>query len=466
MIARLSQLHENEQLLAAAQSKLGRLILWLMASLLMYWHEVIWLMPVALALVIILPEQRRIVLSMAAIGTIVVKFLDRSDIEISAGTLLPIATKSAIILILLFVAYFVARNFSRLPVIIKRVPVIFLHLGIWCALILSSIVGAGIFSLGPFLAWRLSYLFSQARLGKVAGTSFHDHLFYLMPVFGGTSTPYGKGLEYLARHEATDAAGVARAQLAGMKLLVLAVLWTFALRLMDGIAFGHAEKFFSVALNEWSLNVPRLADLMQSDLDIVVPLAWVSVYLELIRITLVLAIAGHVIIGCLRLVGFNVFRNTYKPLLAESVVDFWGRYYFYFKELLVDIFFYPAFLSCGWAGKKLRLFIAVFAAAFAGNMYFHFLLRYDIATSLELASLWAELGPRLIYCGLLAFGIWVSMLRQEKRRAEGVPETVLARLRRIAGVWTFFGVINIWNIGPPELDIAERFQFAWFLCFM
>ena len=93
MIARLSQLHENQLLLAAVQSKLGRLILWLVASLLMYWHEVIWLMPVALALVIILPEQRRIVLSVAAIGVIGVMFLDRPDIEISAGTLLMVATK-------------------------------------------------------------------------------------------------------------------------------------------------------------------------------------------------------------------------------------------------------------------------------------------------------------------------------------------------------------------------------------
>jgi len=205
---------------------------------------------------------------------------------------------------------------------------------------------------------------------------------------------------------------------------------------------------------------------MQSDSHIVAPLAWASVYLELIRITLLLAITGHVIVGCLRLLGFNVFRNTYKPLLAESIVDFWGRYYFYFKELLVDLFFYPAFLSCSWAGKKLRLFIAVFAAAFAGNMYFHFLLRYELVTNLEFASLWADLGPRLIYCGLLAFGIWISMLRQEKRRAGDVRETALVRLRRIAGVWTFFGVINIWNVGPPGLDISERFQFVWVLCFM
>jgi len=245
MISRLSQLHESEQLLAAAQSKMGRLILWVAATLLLFWHDVTWLMPVALAFVMVRPEKRRVILSMAAIGAIAAMFLDRPDTAISAVTLLAVAKKSAIILTALLLAYFVARNFSRLPGFIKRAPVIILHLGIWCALSISSIVGAGIFGMGPFLAWRLSYLFSQARHGKVAATSFHDHLFYLVPVFGGTSTPYGKGLEYLARHEAADAAGFARAQLAGMKLLILAGFWTFALRLMDGMAFGHADTIFS-----------------------------------------------------------------------------------------------------------------------------------------------------------------------------------------------------------------------------
>jgi len=62
---------------------------------------------------------------------------------------------------------------------------------------------------------------------------------------------------------------------------------------------------------------------------------WVGLYLELVWETLSLAAKGHVWIGVLRLFGFNVFRNTYKPLLAETVVDFWNRYYYYFKELMM-----------------------------------------------------------------------------------------------------------------------------------
>ena len=56
---------------------------------------------------------------------------------------------------------------------------------------------------------------------------------------------------------------------------------------------------------------------------------WLVVYLEHVVAVLEIAAFGHVIIGSLRLVGFNVFRNTYKPLLSESVVEFFNRLYFY-----------------------------------------------------------------------------------------------------------------------------------------
>ena len=98
---------------------------------------------------------------------------------------------------------------------------------------------------------------------------------------------------------------------------------------------------------------------------------WASIYCELFWLVLHVAVRGHVIIAWLRLSGFHVFRNTYKPLLAESVVEFWNRYYFYFKELMAVFFFYPAFTRHFRTHPRVRLVWAVFAAAFFGNMYYH-----------------------------------------------------------------------------------------------
>jgi hypothetical protein len=77
----------------------------------------------------------------------------------------------------------------------------------------------------------------------------------------------------------------------------------------------------------------------------------------------------------------------------------------------------------------------------------------DINTQLE------HWSPRLVYCFLLAFGIWVSMLRQQKFRQTASSTGRLVRLRRIAGVWTFYAIIQIWNEVLPGVDMVMRFEF-------
>jgi len=59
----------------------------------------------------------------------------------------------------------------------------------------------------------------------------------------------------------------------------------------------------------------------------------------------------------------------------------------------------------------------------------------------------------------LAAGIAFSMLRQQRLRgravAPGMPKGGIFRLRRIAGVWTFFALINFWNV-ISAASIAAR----------
>ncbi len=62
----------------------------------------------------------------------------------------------------------------------------------------------------PLLLWRLGFMLFTAQRGKMAGTAFHDHWFYLWPVWGGSSVPYGKGFDYLKSCEAKDEEALAR----------------------------------------------------------------------------------------------------------------------------------------------------------------------------------------------------------------------------------------------------------------
>lgn len=112
----------------------------------------------------------------------------------------------------------------------------------------------------------------------------------------------------------------------------------------------------------------------------------------------------------LRLFGFNIFRSTYKPLLAPSLVEF---------------FFFPTYVRRFRTSPRLRMLAATLAAAGFGNLYYH-LLQQD---PFMLTGSWAALHPwletRSLYCLLLALGIYVSMRREQQRR--GTPAAAADR---------------------------------------
>jgi hypothetical protein len=351
---------------------------------------------------------------------------------------------------------------------VRRRPQVCLHLVFWTVLALfwwlPAAPGRSRFLLGalvvmlPALLWRLGYLLMSGQRGRMGGTSVRDHVMYLFPVWGGSKTPYGKGLDYLARQEARTDDALARSQLAGLKLLLLAVCWRGAVALMDGLVFGDPSSPVTRWLGGASLGLPRFAPLLGGE-RVSLLAAWAALYAELVRRVLKLAAGGHVVVAVLRLAGFHVFRNTYKPLLAESVVDFWNRYFYYFKELLAEFFFFPTFVRWFKQRPRLRMFAATMMAAGAGNMYYHLLERQDLLLGGDVAALWWKLNSRALYCFLLAVGIYVSMRREQGRRGTAAaPRGPGIRIRRIAGVWTFFSLIHIWGASTP-VPFAARTRF-------
>ena len=102
--------------------------------------------------------------------------------------------------------------------------------------------------------------------------------------------------------------------------------------------------------------------------------------------------------------------------------------------------------------------LAVFAAAFVGNMYYHLL---DLGEALALAdfeSLWATLQSRLLYCFLLALGIFVSMRRSQQQARRAFLPALPQHLLRLGLVWTFYAVIHIWA-QKTDASFVQRTQF-------
>lgn len=455
----VSQLHENPRILEWAATPAGRVAIWVLATALLWPSSQLDAVPLFLAAAFLWPAQVKLILGLGALWYLL-DILQSHGIHgwsaLSGGALA--------ILALLYGSYRAGRHFPALPGPVRNHPIIAMHLIVVTALLAVPPLKAaypGIWPMAwlfaallPFFVWRTGYLLLAARRRHDKLGGFGDHLYYFLPLFDGSNVPYGKGHEYLTARQGLDPAQLTRARLAGLKLLVLAWLWTGARWLMD--ATLYAERGDSGPL------LYRLGEMISGQ-PLPLHQAWAGVIADLVYTTLGLAVFGHFVIGTLRLFGFNVFRNTYKPLLAQSIVEFWNRFYYYFKELLVDFFFYPTFLGYFKHSPRLRMFAAVMAAAFIGNFYYHALMWLAWGE----ASLWSGHGvdtrivPYLLYAFLLGLGVYISMVREQARRGQPVPPSAFPRLRtlrRIAGVWLFFGLIRIWDVGPVA-TLEQRMKF-------
>lgn len=414
-------------------------------------RALVWLTP---------PGRRRAILAgaalLAAVGTTHVTLAKHNGTALpTSSTVVALVVASQLLLFWLVLRS--ATAFARLPAPVRRHPQWSLHASYWAVLCLLWLtppsvalwrqVLLGLAIAYPMLLWRLGYLLLGGQHGRMKGTGWRDHVFYLWPAYGGSETPYGKGLTYLSQHEAGTTEALARSQLAGIKLLLLALVWRLVLTLYEGVVYGTGNRLTDT-LGGATLGLPTLRTLLAMGSAAPTALAWASVYGDLFADVLRLAIKGHLIVGFLRLYGFHVFRNTYKPLLAESIVEFWNRYFYYFKELLVTFFFMPTFTGLGKRLRRwpdARLLLAVVSAAFVGNTYYH-LIKSSVAIAQgQVFQTLAAQSSRMFYCLLLALGIFVSMLREQKRRGVAPVPGHTPRALRILGVWTFFGLISIWN---------------------
>ena len=461
--------HENTELQQVARGPLGRVVTWVAASGLLLLHGVTLLGPLAIGLILVWPDRRRLILSVAAVGMILDRYIVRQELDLTPSSLtaaiaapgpwLKVLAATCAIILGLYLVFLFAKNLHRAPALVRQHPFLMLHSGVFGAFGLMYLFPplAALGELVPWLLWRVSFLIQYATRGRIAATKFTDHLFYLWPMVGTHGAPLGKGLAYLSSREAADEEAFAASRLAGLKLLFLATLWEFVLRAFDVLVYG-SPKTEPLADLGFNLGLPTLEQAMASG-EIGIVMAWISVFVELIRIVLDYAVTGHVIVGFLRFCGFNIFRNTYKPLLSESIIEYWGRFNYYFKELMVEFFFYPTFLAARRLNTHLRLFLAVFAAAFLGNIYYHVLEVPEPVAAGDFQEIWAIWGPRMVYCLLLTLGIWVSMLRQQTARKRPAEKSRLARLRSILGVLVFYAVIHTWNLYGEDLTWANRVEF-------
>lgn len=155
--------------------------------------------------------------------------------------------------------------------------------------------------------------------------------------------------------------------------------------------------------------------------------------------------------------GYRAHRNSYKPWAAPTIAEFYNRNYYYFKEVLADFFFYPAYLRYFKARPELRLFFATFAAAGCGNFVFHMLFSLEDAGAHGLGSWLAKLQVYAFYSAVLGIAIGWSQVRT--RRRGSTPRSRGRKIAACAAVLFFYALIMNFDVvdGVRGLPVYLRF---------
>jgi len=403
---------------------------------------------VPLALITFLPEYRRFVLAISPIAFVVVQ--TNSDPPLLGLTLAVIA--SAVFL------YWCAMRWPRSR--FGQRPVLFLLTGFVALILLAR--AAAPRSLPYLILWGLvgalaSYLWFIAyaltdRNSKPA-KELTLELTALRPLWGSTNTPFPKGAAYLRRIEAKNSEQLAIVQLKGLKLL----LWAILLKVCQTLWNRFFHQYLLIPTPDQSLAMSVHGT------PVALHLRWACQLLAYFELIFTFSIFGHRIIACCRMAGFNALRNTYRPLSSTTIMEFFNRFYYYFKELLVDFFFYPAFLRYWKKHKRLRMVFATFAAAFFGNSLYHLLRDWQFVRD---NGLWSDISSYQVlffYNAFLAAGLCVSQLRKRDSMPAGF---VRGRLLPAVGVGFFYCILNVFDADERMFPLIEHLKYLASLFFI
>jgi hypothetical protein len=349
-------------------------------------------------------------------------------------------------------AIYLARRYRDHP--LARRPVLAQHILCFCLIglaashLLQGLPQVLLWSMtATFSAyfWFLAYALIDQRHRQPAPILFQFATFnpFCLPL----SVPMGKGAANWRRVEAGTAEELAVTQLKALKLLVWVlvlkvVLWFFRWAVYDELGVSPLRLAFERFLRGES--APG-------------PVGLFSIIANFPEQLLMLALWGHVFVATARLAGFRLLRNTCRPLSARSIAEFWNRYFYYFKEILVDVYFYPTYVRWFKRHPRLRIAFATFMAAGVGNFFFHFILENHTIAELGPIEALARSQTYAFYCAMLVAGIVVSQLRA--RRPDASAGWLRGRFLPSLGVSAFFCFLSFFDGPQRDVPLARHFEF-------
>ena len=139
---------------------------------------------------------------------------------------------------------------------------------------------------------------------------------------------------------------------------------------------------------------------------------WAAVLAQFMDGLLGMSISGNLVVACVS--GLQCPAKAYRPLSSPTIAEFWNRFYFYFKELLVEFFFFPTYIRYFKQHRRLRLAAATFAAATLGNLIYHFCRDIQYVFDLACGERLRDSTVYAFYAVVLGAAIAISQLRGKR----------------------------------------------------
>jgi hypothetical protein len=253
------------------------------------------------------------------------------------------------------------------------------------------------------LVWCLAYNYRESASVQ---RTLREKLLFLTPAWGHIHFPIPAGQSQLDAVRPHDAAGLATAQIKGIKLAYWGLFWLFMKDLLGWVAYADPSDFYDFS-KLYSLHLPNLdsPNLNTVLSDSVAPSAvWLSLLIRSWYYIAWSAGYGALTIATIRMFGYPVFRHMYRPFEATGIFDFLKRIAYYYVQIVRTLFFNPAFYRLRGLPRKPRIFLSVFIAVVGAG------LSIKLFQELKFVAQYGALNTILMNLPVLVYYLAVGML--------------------------------------------------------
>jgi hypothetical protein len=267
------------------------------------------------------------------------------------------------------------------------------------------------------------------------------------PFWSASFIPVGKGATFLRKFLSNSKQEMAVTHLKAIKILLWATI------------FYQLRKLL-VPVIEGTLNIPQVGDTLDAYAlghPFPILIGWSSQIWATAQYMLITVAWYGFWVGLVRLAGYRIPRGCWRPLEARTMMEYFNRFSYYFKELLVDFFFIPTFFFIFKAHPRLRMFFATFMAAGVGNALWHFMRDFYLVATTGFVGAIESYTSYIFYCVVLGTAIGISQLRTSAGYKP--PNSFFGQVYSRFFLWFFIVCIHMFGDESRDHSLLLRLSY-------